>query len=74
MKAFLSIQNFGSHQQKLDLCDGIANATHGETVATIADSGNVVIICEVAELGLLLERLSENAATNWIEYTLQFEA
>jgi len=74
MKVFVSIQNFGDIQQKLDLCDGIANATFGEFAANIAESGNVLITCEVIELGLLLGYLSDNAATNWVEYTIQFDA
>lgn len=74
MKAFVSIQDFGSDDQKRDLCEGIANATFSETTATVGLDGNVVIACDVADLGLLFERLSENSATNWIEYTVQFDA
>jgi hypothetical protein len=74
MKAYISIQNFGSDTQKADLCEGVANATHSAFAAAVNSAGNVVIACEVTELGGLLEQLSENAATNWIEYTLQFDA
>ncbi len=73
MKAFVSIQDFGTDDQKRDLCEKIANATSSDSIAEIHRDGNVVIECDVEELGLLLERLSGDTATNWIEYTVQFD-
>ena len=70
MKAYVSVQNFGSDQEKADLCVIINRLTLFH--AFVNDKGNVVIPCRSYELGNLFSQLEANQL-NWIEYTVQFD-
>jgi hypothetical protein len=72
MRTFVTIQNFGSDDQKRDLCAAIDRVAMFH--AYVNDHGNVVIPCKVKELGDLFAKLAKDTATNWVEYTVQFDA
>ncbi len=71
MKAFVSIQDFGSDDQKRELCEAIARTT---MLPALINGANVVVECDIAKLGAFFTLLAANTATNWIEYTVQFDA
>lgn len=71
MKTYISVQNFGSAEDKQGLCDTINHLTLFH--AYIGADDNVKLPCKVAELGGLLAQLASYRETNWIEYTVQFD-
>lgn len=71
MKAYVTIQNFGEAEQKQSICEFIRDVTMFH--AYVDDRGNVVMPCQVEELGLLMSQLAGTTGTNWIEYTVQFD-
>ena len=72
MKAYISVQNFGSAEDKQGLCDTINHLTFFH--AYVAEDGCVrIVVKKITELGDLLIVLADNAETNWIEYTVQFD-
>jgi hypothetical protein len=71
MKAWVWIANFGDEGQKKDLCEKINELSMFH--AYINDEDVPVIPCKVSELGKLLTIFAKSSATNWIEYTIQFE-
>ena len=72
MKAYVSVQNFGSDADKRGLCDTINHLKFFH--AYIGADESVKIPCKLAELGNLLESLAVHSETNWVEYTVQFQA
>lgn len=72
MTAYVYVSNFGSDEQKRKLCKDIHRVSMEQ--AYINDMGVVVVPCRVQDLGNLFIYLSEDAETNWVEYTVQFQA
>ena len=70
--AYLFVVKFGDDAQKASLRNTIYDVTGYD--AWINDDGNVVLSCLVANLGGLLSALASSKLTNWIEYTIQFDA
>jgi hypothetical protein len=70
-RAFVSIVNFGDREQSQALCEMIINMTDFHPVLNSA--GIPVIQCRVRDLGGMMVQFASMAATNWIEYTIQFE-
>lgn len=71
MKAYVCICNFGTADQKRDICEKINALTMYHSY--VNDTGNIVIPCKVTELGDLLEQLAKYDETNWIEYAVSFD-
>lgn len=71
MKAIVSIHNFGSDEQKRKLCEDIDRVAIYH--AYVNDDGVIVVPCKAAELGDLFSKLAGDPATNWVEYTVQFD-
>jgi hypothetical protein len=72
MTAWIYVDNFGSDQQKRNLCASLM-AVAGLAAFVGELEGHVVAECEVSQLGDVFTKLASDAATNWIEYTVQFD-
>lgn len=70
MKAFVSIQDFGSHAQLAALAAYLATIT--ELPIGQNQQGSLLIVCDVGQLGGLFAALAGDEKTDWIEYTVQF--
>jgi hypothetical protein len=71
MQAYVSISNFGTDEQKHKLCEDINRVAIFH--AYVNDNGVVVVSCLVNELGVFFQKLATDSATNWVEYTVQFD-
>lgn len=71
MQAYVAILDFGDESQKIEICHTIVRVTGFN--AHINGTHNVVIPCNPAALGGLFDKLAHDDATNWIEYTVQFQ-
>ena len=71
MKAHVTIQNFGSDEDKRGICDTLNHLTFFHFY--IGDQGCVRTSCKLTEIGDLLILLAMTEETNWIEYTVQFD-
>ena len=72
MKAYVTIQNFGSDEDKRGIADTINHLTFFH--AYVDESGLVrIVVKKLTELGDLLTVLAMHDETNWIEYTIQFD-
>ena len=70
MKAFVSIQDFGSPKQIAALAAYLATLTTLPIGQNQPDS--LLIVCDIAQLGELFSVLAGDEKTDWIEFTVQF--
>jgi hypothetical protein len=67
----VSIQDFGSDEQKRDLVEYVTNNTLWHLA--LSDAGNLVTSVTTQEAGAFIEFLASDEKLNWIEYTVQFD-
>ncbi len=70
MKAFVTIQNYGSNDEMELFCRVFNHKTlfHAYIVGS-----NIVIECRGYEMQQLFDAIRHDTAFNWIEYSVQFD-